>query len=102
MNSLVKEYVICGGNMKEKQQLIRFSKFLKCHKADNAYFYNCMNSHRNGIKTKNDFGKFIIKSIKEFQGLNLINLAFVWSETKEGPRFWNDLHNKWIDICLQK
>ena len=30
-----------------------------------------------------------------------INMAFVWSWTKEGLDYWNDINNKWGDYQLE-
>ena len=29
-----------------------------------------------------------------------INMAFIWSGTKEGWDYWNDINNKWGDYTL--
>ena len=35
------------------------------------------------------------------RALNLINLAFSWSLTKQGHFFWGELHNEWVDYIMK-
>lgn len=28
-----------------------------------------------------------------------INISFIWTKTEQGQDFWEDLDNKWIELC---
>ena len=64
-------------------------KFIKFLEDNNAW----EKSERNFIEQGGDVERYK-RDCKTFERPHLI-LAFTWSETKEGPKYWSRLDDKW-------
>lgn len=65
-----------------------FIKFLK----DN----NCLDTFESNL------GSLSIKDLfNVFTPTSVLSHSFIWHGSKEGDRFWRNLHNKWINLLTQ-
>ena len=76
--------------MKQKDKLKIFIRFLKKHKVYHKFLSNCKSNNQLIV---NEFIKYELKYRCQF-----INNAFIWSETKEGYKFWYNIYKEWEKI----
>lgn len=62
---------------------LKFIKFLKNYEIYNQFFYNAENIDLDNIQYWTE----------------IINSAFVWSQTDEGWQFWKTKHEMWNEYC---
>lgn len=66
----------------------KFRLFLFREKAYQKFLCNLM--HHNNIT------KHIDEYLEHMREYMFVQGAFVWSTTKQGRQYWNDINNKWI------
>ena len=75
---------------------IRFRDFLKKEKAHDAYVINFKKEYRGVVKTPS-----VKKFLESCPPKQWVRYAFVFSQTKEGERYWVDVQEKWHDLLDQ-
>ena len=70
-----------------------FYKFLKFNNAYYDFIYYLKNNHFNKYKLHSFY---YFSDIDKISIMNVISDAFNWANTKQGHKFWFDLHIKWI------
>ena len=83
-----------------RQMIAEFLSFLKENNALQGFREALIKQKRPYFKTiENYINPFTIEPIKELfnqiEYYDLIDMAFTWSETKEGHEFWRKLEHKW-------
>ena len=79
-------------NSKTREKLKKFTCFLKEN--------NCYNEYFNNYNIEFAMLSFVYLLDHNYKGL--FYSAFVFSETKEGHKFWHDLDNKWNNYINEK
>ena len=69
-----------------------FVDFLLEHNAYKSYCRNLYHRLRDDQAVNN----FIKRHLSSPRGL--INVAFIWSSSQEGGKYWSKLHDKWCAI----
>lgn len=100
--------------IKTNELFKEFFKFLKENNAYTQYRINICHDRFENHSRKNNINFFygmqtnIIpletrkNIITVMVARNLINYAFVWSETKEQHNYWSELHAKWTNYIDNK
>lgn len=84
------------GNLKNREIVKCFYKFLKAYNIEEKYVNNFLKYHSSRKEwTKDDMTKFIIIHIQDGKGQGLISTAFEWCKTNEGSRFWSYCQDAW-------
>ncbi len=78
---------------KEKKAFIRF---LKEHGAYSVYKKNIKKPNLYNMVKKDHPDWSFDKIAKKYGTQRMITMLFVWDKTKEGYKFWDSLHKKWI------
>ena len=90
--------------MSKEQRLLRnFIAFLKSKNIYSKYI-NYLTSERSRLWRRNNVPPlpFIVSEIQKKNGIDLIAEAFLWSATKEGRNFWDEIHQAWRLKCQIK
>ena len=84
------------GNLKNREILKCFYKFLKTYEIEEKYMNNCLKYYGNRKKwTKTDMIAFITHHIQNGNAQGLLLLAFEWNKTDEGSSFWSYVQDTW-------
>lgn len=83
-----------------RQMEAEFLQFLKENNALHKFRKNVKKQkYCSFVTLENYINPFTIEPIKKLFTLegynNLVNFAFIWSETKEGHDYWSNLDRKW-------
>lgn len=81
---------------REQYKKILF-RFLKDNGAYKSFFIN-FNNRFGCMHNFEDIFDLIDFCIK-YKMPTIIDQAFIWRKTKEGPDFWRSLNDKFIDVC---
>lgn len=82
--------------MKEKEKNKWEKEFRKFLIENNAYENYRGNLYKYEYKMHNDLSEVISPTVlTSIIPNNYIMFAFIWSDTKEGNEYWQNLHNKW-------
>ena len=74
----------------------KFFRFLKEESAYGKWVYN-LNKKLNDESTSKDYlSTFVLN--EEDKCENAIDIAFVWSTTRQGYDFWEDINNRWLAL----
>lgn len=87
--------------MKDKNNrmiLKTFYEFLLSKKIHDKFF-NYYIKHNN--LTKESFIDFLIYTIHHGKGYRFFTTAFVWSNTKEGIKYWRNLNDEWTKLLFK-
>ena len=79
----------------------KFKTFLKKENCTKEFFYNFhVSPWRSAYGEKENFQIYFYKHTKKYFKSSVYSIfseAFKWSDTKEGQRYWDDLHYKWMN-----
>ena len=84
------------GNLKNREIVKCFYKFLKKYKLEEKYVNNFL-QYFSSIKkcTKSDMIAFIINRVQNEDAQGLLSSAFDWNKTNEGGIYWLRISNAW-------
>ena len=74
-----------------------FYGFLLSKKIHDKYFNYYI---KNNNSTKEGFIDYIIYATYYGKGHNFFTTAFIWSDTKEGTKYWRNINNEWTEILF--
>ena len=84
-------------NLKNREIIKHFYKFLKIYKIREKFIYNFCNKHYSRKKlTYEDIIVFIVTRIQNNDYDGLFKRAFPWCQTYEGTTYWSIVYNAWI------
>ena len=79
----------------------KFKSFLKKENCTKEFFHNFrVSSWRIECGEEENFQNYFYKHTKKHLKINVLSIfseAFKWSDTKEGYKYWDDLHYKWVN-----
>ena len=85
---------------KNKGELKNFIRFLKERNAYGSYFHEMQLNH-------NDSSSFVFEYNREYKAffekcdpLLWLQFCFIWSSTKKGATFWENLNNEWRNYYM--
>lgn len=72
-----------------------FKLFCRFLKEENAFYPFIRNYIQDGKRYDSNNQQIPLLDLTIDNGYDMINVAFFWSNTKEGYHFWGDLCDKW-------
>lgn len=98
------EEIKIGSTLDDKKLMHLFTHFLKSNNCYIEYRTNqvnhphCSNAKRNYFYNFKVGDKEIVCYTQNGLASEIINFAFTWADTKQGHRYWQDLHSDWKHI----